>query len=102
MLIEDNPFLTNMLQHQQGSASAAKNDLASVKTMARTIKDAVPPMKSKPEPASSIVIKVGDVECSAGRKDSHLRTYKPKADVVVSVTGNGVPRTCGDGPAQLL
>ena len=82
MLIEDNPFPTNMIQHKAGSVSTARDDPANVKTVAKVIQDTVHLVEVKPKPADNVVIKVGDVECSAGRKDSHLRTYKPKDNVV--------------------
>ena len=78
---KDNPFPTNMLQNQEGLASATKDDLVGIKTVAEPIKDTVQPMEVIPELANSVVVRVGDVECSAGQKNPHVWTYKPKADV---------------------
>ena len=82
MLIEDNPFLVDMLQHKAGSASITRDDPTNIKIMAKVIQDTVHLVEVKPKPVDSVVVKVGDVECSVGRKDSHLWTYKPKASTV--------------------
>ena len=109
MLIEDNPFPVNMLLHEEGSATASKDNPAStnttkmllytegwaaasrddpasastnVKTTTRPIEDEIHPITVKLEPANNIVFKAGDMECSAGKNNSHIRTYKPKANII--------------------
>ena len=81
MLIEENPFPANMLQHEAESATSSKDD-SSTKTVDRPTEETVYPIKVEPVPANNVVIKVGDVECNAGGRNSHLRTYRPKADVI--------------------
>ena len=71
-----------LFSRYKGLVSVPKDDLTSAETSTKPTKDAVHPIKVKPKPADSVVIKAGDAKCSAGEQDSHLWTYKPRADVV--------------------
>ena len=81
MLIEDNPFPMNMLQHEAESSTSAKGDSSGTKTGERPTGDTGNPIQVA-KPLASIVVKVGNLECNANGGDTHLRTYRPKAHAV--------------------
>ena len=78
MLIEENPFPANMLQHEAESSTSTKGDSSSTKTRERLTGDTVHPIQVT-KPLASIVVKVGDLERNANGGGTHLRTYRPKA-----------------------
>ena len=80
MLIEENPLLANMLHHEAELSILATSDSSNTKTGDRPTGDMVQPINVAP-PLASIVVKVGNLECNAGRGNTHLRTYRPKAHV---------------------
>ena len=88
MLIEENPFPMNMLQHEAESSTSAKGDSSNTKTEDRPTEDKVHPIQVK-KTLASIVVKVGKLECNADRGGAHLRTYRPKAHVVDGRWHNG-------------
>ena len=77
MLIEENPFPTNMFQTE---SATEKDDSDNAKTQNGPIDDTAPTTDAEPVPAS-VVVKIGNLECNANGGNSHLRTYKPKAGI---------------------
>ena len=90
MLIEENPFPANMLQCKAESA-ASEDDSDNTKTVDRPTEDVVHPIKVEPTLAT-IVVKISNMEFNASGGNSHLRTYKPKADVVDGKWRDGHPQ----------